>query len=77
MDATRFAELVHSLQEAGPVARGRARPGDIEALWGPAGGFFEGDGAKTGVVVAVANLVHGGSSRQRMDRTGAARGVVG
>ena len=43
MDATRFAELVQSLHEAGPVARGRAGQGELEQLCEHVVGFFEGD----------------------------------
>ena len=46
MDATRFAELVQSLHEAGPVARGGAGHGELEQLCEQVVEFFEGDVAK-------------------------------
>ena len=70
MDATRFAELVHSLQEAGPVARGGAGQGELEQLCEQVVEFFEGDVAKAALWFRLPNLLLGDISPRDMIRYG-------
>lgn len=70
MDATRFAELVQSLHEAGPVARGGAGQGELEQLCGQVVEFFEGDVAKSALWFRLPNLLLGDISPRDMIRCG-------
>ena len=70
MDATRFAELVHSLQEAGQVARGGAGQGELEQLCEQVVEFFEGDVAKAALWFRLPNLLLGDISPRDMIRYG-------
>jgi hypothetical protein len=76
MDAKRFAELVHSLREAGRVARGGRKParlaGDDElaVLCKQVMGFFEGDVAKTALWFRLPNPLLGDVSPRDMIRYG-------
>jgi len=76
MDAKRFAELVHSLREAGRVARGERKPapsaGDDELtlLCEQVVGFFEGDVAKTALWFRLPNPLLGDVSPRDMIRYG-------
>ncbi len=76
MDAKRFAELVHSLREAGRVARGERKPthlaGDDEltVLCEQVIGFFEGDVAKTALWFRLPNPLLGDLSPRDMIRYG-------
>ena len=70
MDATRFAELVHSLQEAGQVARGGAGQGELEQLCEQVVEFFEGDVAKAALWFRLPNLLLGDISPRDMIRHG-------
>jgi hypothetical protein len=70
MDATRFAELVHSLQEAGQVARGGAGQGELEQLCEQVVEFFEGDVAKSALWFRLPNLLLGDISPRDMIRCG-------
>jgi hypothetical protein len=70
MDAKRFAELVHSLREAGRVARGRARQGELERLCAQVLGFFDGDVAKTALWFRLPNPLLGDLSPRDMIRYG-------
>ncbi len=70
MNATRFAELVQSLREAGKVARGRAGQGELEQLCEQVVGFFEGDVAKTALWFRLPNPMLGDFSPRDMIRYG-------
>ena len=76
MDETRFAELVHSLREAGRVARGERKParlaGDDEltVLCEQVVGFFEGNVAKAALWFRLPNLLLGDVSPRDMIRYG-------
>jgi hypothetical protein len=70
MDATRFAELVQSLHEAGPVARDGAGQGELEQLCEQVVGFFEGDVAKTALWFRLPNPLLGDISPRDMIRYG-------
>ena len=82
MDAKRFAELVHSLREAGRVARGersRALAGDDELtlLCEQVVGFFEGDVAKTALWFRLPNPLLGDRLAAGHDPLRALRQVAG
>ena len=76
MDVKRFADLVHSLREAGRVARGERKParlaGDDEltVLCEQVVGFFEGDVAKTALWFRLPNPLLGVGSPRDMIRYG-------
>ena len=70
MDAKRFAELVHSLKEAGPVARGRAGHGELEQLCEQVVGFFEGDVNRAALWFRLPNPLLGDVSPRDMIRYG-------
>jgi hypothetical protein len=76
MDVKRFAELVHSLREAGRVVCGERKPaplaGDAEltVLCEQVVGFFEGDVAKTALWFRLPNPMLGDISPRDMIRFG-------
>lgn len=76
MNVKRFAELVHSLREAGRVARRERKPaplaGDDEltGLCEQVVGFFEGDVAKTALWFRLRNPLLGDISPRDMIRYG-------
>jgi hypothetical protein len=70
MDVKRFAELVQSLHEAGQIARGQARQGELEQLCEHVVGFFEGDVAKTALWFRLPNPLLGDVSPRDMIRYG-------
>ena len=76
MDVKRFAELVHSLREAGRVVCGERKPaplaGDAEltVLCEQVVGFFEGDVAKTALWFRLPNPLLGDVSPRDMIRYG-------
>jgi hypothetical protein len=70
MDATRFAELVQSLHEAGPVARGGAGQGELEQLCEQVVGFFEGDVNRAALWFRLPNPLLGDLSPRDMIRYG-------
>ena len=76
MDAKRFAELVHSLREAGRVARGErksaglARDDELTVLCEQVLGFFEGDVGKTALWFRLPNPLLGDLSPRDMIRYG-------
>jgi hypothetical protein len=76
MDAKRFAELVHSLREAGRVARGERKParlaGDDEltVLCEQVVGFFDGDVNRAALWFRLPNPLLGDVSPRDMIRYG-------
>lgn len=70
MNTERFADLVHSLREAGQVARGGAGQGELEQLCEQVVGFFEGDVAKTALWFRLPNPLLGDISPRDMIRYG-------
>jgi hypothetical protein len=70
MDAKRFAELVHSLKEAGQVARGRVAHGELEQLCEQVVGFFEGDVNRAALWFRLPNPLLGDVSPRDMIRYG-------
>lgn len=76
MDAKRFAELVKSLREAGPVARGERRSprvageDELTLLCEQVVGFFEGDVAKSALWFRLPNPLFGDVSPRDMIRYG-------
>jgi len=76
MNVKRFPDLVHSLREAGRVARGERKPtrvaGDDELtlLCEQVVGFFEGDVAKTALWFRLPNPLLGDLSPRDMIRYG-------
>ncbi len=70
MDAKRFAELVQSLYEAVPVARGGAGQGELEQLCEQVVGFFAGDVAKTALWFRLPNPLLGDLLPRDMIRYG-------
>lgn len=76
MDVKRFAELVHSLREAGRVARGERKPArlagedELTVLCQQVVGFFEGDVGKTALWFRLPNPLLGDISPRDMIRYG-------
>ena len=70
MDATRFAELVWSLSEAGGVARGKTGQGELEQLCEHVVGFFEGDVNRAALWFRLPNPLLGDLSPRDMIRYG-------
>jgi hypothetical protein len=70
MDATRIADLVQSLHEAGPVARGGAGQGELEQLCEQVVGFFEGDVNRAALWFRLPNPLLGDLSPRDMIRYG-------